>query len=121
MLLEVTSTPPVPDNYFWYAVSGVLAAIVAFFIIRWIAQHDNWMKESNKRFELLATELSNFSKIQALQAQTIENQSKSIDDISREVSANIKLANEMATMLAFLNGANERDEDNTTVRRFRGK
>lgn len=119
MLLEAQF--PKPDMYFWYAVSGVLSAIVAFFIIRWINQYDNWMKKSNEKFELLATELGNFSRIQSLQAQTIDNHTKAIDNVSKEAAANTKLATEMATMLAYLNGANAKDEGNPTIRRFRNQ
>jgi hypothetical protein len=121
MLLEATPTPPMPDTYFWYATSAILAAIVVFFIVRIINSVDSWMKESGKRFELVLNEIKDLRQTQAVQAKVIETQGKAIEDTSREVSANIKLANEMAQMLQFLNGAREKDEDNPTVRRFRGK
>jgi len=121
MILEATPHIPLPDPYFWYSLVGILGAIVAFFFIKWFNAVDTWMKESAKRFELIILELRDMSKSQAVQTQVIETQGKAIEENSREVATNIKLANETSLMLQFLNGKREADDENPTIRRMRGK
>jgi len=121
MILEATSGVPLPDPYFWYSLVGVLGSIVAFFFIKWFTAVDNWMKESSKRFDLVILELRDMRQVQAVQTQVIETQGKAIEETSKEVATNIKLANETALMLQFLNGRREADEDNPTIKRMRGR
>jgi hypothetical protein len=118
MILEATPSVPLPDPYFWYSLVGILGTIVAFFFIKWFNAVDAWMKESAKRFELIILELRDMSKTQAVQTQVIEAQGNAIEENSKEVATNIKLANETALMLQFLNGRREIDDES---RKMRGK
>lgn len=118
--------PPNPDNYFWYAISGVLAAITCFFVIKWLNGVENWKdkseklhQESAKRFEIILSEIRDLRQAHAVQDEIIKGHAKAIENVSNESSANAKLANEMALMLQFLNSGNDNDENNPTVRRFR--